>query len=334
MTKKRLYFWLSGCLTLLILLFPLTFYYLVFVDEYPSDPVMLEIPQGATSGEIASMLENKDLVRSGKIFLMMVLFEGLDSELQSGEYEVKAGMTMDKIINMLAVGRVLFRKVTVPEGASLYEISEIFGKREITDSEKFLRLAIDGDYASSQLGIEVDSFEGYLYPDTYMFAKNSLAEEVIKVMTERFKNIYNEIDDLNTTSLSGHEVVILASMIEKETGYNYEKKNISAVFHNRLQKGMRIECDPTAVYRLGVPYKAKVTKGDLKTDTSYNTYTFTGLPAGPISNPGRESILAAMNPSGVDYLFFVSKGDGTHEFSDSYKKHLKLVKKYVKKKQN
>ncbi len=334
MTEKGLHFWLPVSLTLLILLFPLTLYCLVFVDGYPSDPAVLEIPQGTTSGEIASMLESRDLVRSRKLFLMTVLFEGLDGGLQSGEYEIKAGMTMGQIIKMLATGRVMLIKVTVPEGASLYEISKILDRQEITDSEKFLRLATEAGRAGSLLGTEVNSLEGYLYPDTYMFARNSPAEHVIRAMTDRFKDICSEIGSLNAAGLSSHEIVILASMIEKETGYSYEKKDISAVFHNRLRKGMRLESDPTAVYRLGVSYKAEVTKEDLRTDTPYNTYVLDGLPSGPISNPGKRSIMAALNPSEAGYLFFVSKGDGTHEFSDSYRKHLKLVKKYIKKKRN
>lgn len=331
MIRYRLHLWFFGCFILLVVLSPLVFHYLVFVDRYPPAPAVLEVPQGATSGEIASLLERRSVIRSEKLFVIAVMLEDLDDQLKSGEYEIKAGMTLDQIINMLAAGEALLRKVTVPEGTSLYEISEILGKRKITDGKKFLGLAMDSGYAGSLLGTEVKSLEGYLYPDTYKFRKNSSPKEVIKAMTDRFKHIYKGVRGLNSTGLSDHEVVILASMIEKETGYDYEKRDISAVFHNRLQRGMRLECDPTAVYSPGASYRSEVTREDLRADTPYNTYRFHGLPIGPISNPSKASILAALSPSGADHLFFVSKGDGTHEFSDSYKKHLRLVNKYIRK---
>lgn len=332
MIRYRLHLWFFGFFILLAALSALTFHYLVFIDKYPSGTAVVEIPHGATSGEIASLLERRIVIRSDKLFVIAVVLEDLDNKLKSGEYEIKAGMTLDQIINLIALGEVLLRKVTVPEGTTLYEISEILQKQKITDSKKFLGLAMDGMYASSLLGTEVKSLEGYLYPDTYMFRKDSSPKEVIRVMTDRFRHIYKGVRGLNSTDLSDHEVVILASMIEKETGYDYEKRDISAVFHNRLRRGMRLECDPTAVYRPGASYKAEVTREDLRADTPYNTYRFRGLPLGPISNPSKASILAALSPSDVDHLFFVSKGDGTHEFSDSYRKHLSLVKKYIKKK--
>lgn len=331
MIRYRLHLWFFGCFILLVVLSPLVFHYLVFVDKYPSGTAVLEVPQGATSGEIASLLERRSVIRSERLFVMAVMLEDLDDQLKSGEYEIKAGMTLDQIISMLASGEVMLRKVTVPEGTSLYEISEILGKQKITDSKKFIGLAMDSGYAGSLLGTQVKSLEGYLYPDTYMFRKNSSPKEVIRAMTDRFKHIYEGVRGLNSTGLSDHEVVILASMIEKETGYDYEKRDISAVFHNRLQRGMRLECDPTAVYRPGVFYKAEVTREDLRAKTPYNTYRFSGLPLGPISNPSKASILAALSPSDADHLFFVSKGDGTHEFSDSYRKHLRLVNKYIRK---
>ena len=181
------------------------------------------------------------------------------------------------------------------------------------------------------LGTNAGSLEGYLYPDTYYFPKNSNADGVIKVMADRFKAVYKEFDNNDKKNLSDHEIIILASMIEKETGVNSERNLISAVFHNRLKRGMRLECDPTVIYGLGTSFDGNITKENLKNTTPYNTYQIKGLPAGPIANPGKESIDAAMNPSDVDYLFFVSKGDGTHVFSSNYRNHINAVNKYIKK---
>lgn len=149
-------------------------------------------------------------------------------------------------------------------------------------------------------------------------------------MTKRFKNIYQKVKNSSgVNGLSDHEIVTLASLIEKETGFDSERRLISAVFHNRLKKGMKLQCDPTVIYGLGPEFDGNITKSDLLNYTPYNTYAIFGLPPGPIANPGKESIYAAMNPVDVDYLFFVAKGDGSHFFSTNYKSHLRAVKKYI-----
>ena len=318
-------------LILLVPLFVLTGYYFIYIDGYPTSSVVVEIPRKTSLDGIASILESKKLIRSTSLFHAAVLLTGSRDKLKAGEYEIPKGMSLGQIVDAFANGKVLLRKVTVPEGKNMYEISEIFEEKNITDRKEFIGLTTDGGYARLLLGIAVESLEGYLYPDTYFFPKNTEADEVIKVMVNRFKKVYSEISKGNQKKLSDHEIVILASMIEKEAGNDSEKGQISAVFHNRLKAGMRLECDPTVIYGLGADFNGNITKKDLEVVTPYNTYKIFGLPAGPIANSGKESISAALNPSGVDYLFFVSRGDGTHVFSSNYKDHINSVNKYIKK---
>ena len=322
------------CIILLVSFFVLTIYYFIYIDRYPTHSAVIEIPKGTGLKGIASILESKELIRSQPLFLSAVLVTGSKNKLKAGEYEILKGMSLEQIVDMLVSGKVRLRKVTIPEGKNIYEISGILNQGSITDGVEFLGLTTDSSYVSSILGIEAESIEGYLYPDTYFFPKDTGANEVIKVMTQRFKDIYGKIYKENNYDLSDHEIVILASMIEKETGENSERELISAVFHNRLRKGMRLECDPTVIYGLGQDFKGNLTKEDLLEVTPYNTYRISGLPKGPITNPGKESISAALNPADVDYLFFVSKGDGTHIFSSDYRNHINAVNRYIKKKGN
>ncbi|MGI9534908.1 MAG: endolytic transglycosylase MltG [Thermodesulfobacteriota bacterium] len=332
MTKNNVLSSILVCLILLVSLFVLTIYYFIYLDSYPTKTAIIEIPKGTSLKGIASILEGKELIRSKPLFLAAVFLTGSKNSLKAGEYEIVKDSSLEQIMNMFVSGQVLLRKVTIPEGKNIYEISGILKEANITDSEEFIGLTTDGYYVSSLLGTNADSLEGYLYPDTYFFPKNADADNVIKIMAERFKTVYKELKQSDKKNLSDHEIVILASMIEKETGINSERKLISAVFYNRLNKGMRLECDPTVIYGLGTGFNGNITKKDLSEATPYNTYKINGLPAGPIANPGKESISAALNPSEVDYLFFVSKGDGTHVFSSNYRNHINAVNKYIKKK--
>ena len=229
-------------------------------------------------------------------------------------------------------GDVLLRKVTIPEGKNMVEIAGLFDETGITDKNSFIETAMDEEFTRGLLGEDIKSPEGYLFPETYHFPKDTDPKDLIKVMTDRFKSVYSEISKSGNTGLSNHEIVILASMIEKETGDDSERADISAVFHNRLRKGMKLECDPTVIYGMGEKFDGNLTKKDLLTPTPYNTYQIYGLPRGPIANPGKESLDAAINPSGAKYLYFVSKGDGTHYFSNNYRSHINAVNKYIKNK--
>jgi UPF0755 protein len=177
----------------------------------------------------------------------------------------------------------------------------------------------------------MSSFEGYLFPDTYSYTKGIISEEFIRVMVSRFKKVYGSLKtQYREVNLTDREVVTLASIIEKETGSAYERPLISAVFHNRLRLAMRLESDSTVIYGLGGDFDGDLTKENLRTEATYNTYRSMGLPPGPISNPGKDSLESALNPAKVNYLYFVSKGDGTHYFSSDYRDHREAVFKYQK----
>lgn len=315
----------------LIMTFVSFFLYFTKVENYSSKKVITEISKGTNLRQIAHQLENAGVIRSENLFLVSVFLDGSQSRLRAGEYEFEKGIKQSEVIYKLVNGKVRLRKVTIPEGKNIYEISAILDDSEITDSDKFVQLAFDSSYASSKIGEEVSSLEGYLFPDTYFFPKGESVEDIIDLMVSRFKNTYQSlVGNYKTNRLTDHEIITLASMIEKETGFDSERKLISAVFHNRLRKGMRMECDPTVIYGIGPDFDGNIRKKDINTLTPYNTYRVSGLPPGPIANPGKNSIEAALNPSDVDYLFFVSKGDGRHVFSEDYKEHIRAVNRYIR----
>lgn len=315
-------------LTVIILSF-LSYVFFFYIDSI-EETVVVEIHRGSGLMEIARQLEDHDVVRSRYLFIVSVILKRAHGELKAGEYEFMQGESLSIVTGKIISGKVKLRKVTVPEGKNIYEISEILTESQITQGENFLDLVKDADIVRSITGTNAPNLEGYLFPDTYYFPKGTSAERVISTMTERFFSVKNAISNGSTSWLSDHDIVILASMIEKETGYDSERQLVSSVFHNRLEKRMRLECDPTVIYGFGPDFDRKLTRKDLRSDHEYNTYTRHGLPAGPIGNPGRKSLEAAMNPAESQYLFFVSRGDGTHVFSRNYREHQDAVNRYIR----
>jgi UPF0755 protein len=218
--------------------------------------------------------------------------------------------------------------VTIPEGYNVRMISALLAEKGLGDADRFEELAMDTEFSRS-LGIPSDTLEGFLFPDTYSWPKGLSEEDILRRMTAKYKTVFTKTmrsraQELGMTEL---EAVTLASIIEKETGAPEEREQVSAVFHNRLKKGYRLQTDPTVIYGLE-DFDGNLTKKDLRTDHPYNTYTRSGLPAGPIANPGKASLEAALNPAKVSYLYFVSRGDGTHVFSDTLVEHNKAVAIY------
>jgi UPF0755 protein len=232
------------------------------------------------------------------------------------------------IIRLLRNGQIIEYSLTIVEGDSLFEISRKFTEIGILSEEDFLKLARDSDLLSSY-EIGSDSIEGYIFPDTYKIPKGIEPEEAIGLMINRMREKYSDELLARTTvmRMTEHEVLTLASIIEKEAVLDKERSLISAVYHNRLKKNMRLQADPTAIY--GVKrFDKKITRADLRRKTPYNTYIFEGLPPGPIASPGLKSIKAALYPSDVSYLYFVSKDDMSHHFSKTAEEHLNAVKQY------
>jgi peptidoglycan lytic transglycosylase G len=224
---------------------------------------------------------------------------------------------------------VVVHRVTIPEGLTVKEIAALLDKNGVLDGKRFLVESADLKLLESLPGRHITGIEGYLFPDTYTYTKGVTPEKFIRMMVDKFNKVYASLGGLkNRVNLTDNEIITLASIIEKETGNASERPLVSAVFHNRLKLGMKLESDPTVIYGMGEDYNGNLTRDDLNTMTQYNTYLVIGLPPGPICNPGKESIIAAMSPAPVNYLYFVSRGNGTHYFSANYKDHQRAVSEY------
>ena len=242
-------------------------------------------------------------------------------------------MSPKDILKMLTDGKVYLHSLTIPEGLTRKEIALHLESLHFTDEEEFLAASSKTDTISS-LDKEAANLEGYLFPETYHFPKGISAEKIISTLVSQFKEVFSEAWQKRASEIkmTPREVVILASLIEKETFLSEEKKLVSAVFHNRLKIRMKLDCDPTIIYVLKEEgsFKGRLLKKDLKLKSPYNTYRNRGLPPGPICSPGQESLEAALYPAQEKYLYFVSKKDGSHYFSSSFKDHQNAVRRYRK----
>ncbi|KYG69083.1 hypothetical protein AZI87_07635 [Bdellovibrio bacteriovorus] len=306
-----------------------------FLNTPPSttaSDVVYEVTPGSGFNTIAADLERKGIVRNGFFFSVYARFKGDRSKLKVGEYLLRTDMLPAEVLATITSGKSIARSFTVSEGLSIYEIADLYEKQGFGTATEFLGLVRDPAFVKSLLGENQETLEGYLFPETYMLTKYTDARALITNMVKRFLYVYEEV--LAQATVMGwkrHQVVTLASIIEKETGAPEERSLISSVFHNRLMKKMRLQTDPTVIYgkaeRTG-KIEINITRADLTTPTRYNTYVIYGLPPGPIANPGREALLAALRPETSDYLFFVSQNDGTHVFSSDYKGHSAAVQKF------
>ncbi len=287
----------------------------------PGGRVELEIPEGATFGQAANMLRKAHLIRDRNLFVLLAKVMQVDKKIRAGYYLFTEGMTPLGVFQELRKGRIIEYDVTIVEGDSLREIGAKLASKAIMPVERFNSLSADQEFLES-LDISAPSLEGYLFPQTYRVSKGELSEAVLASMVSTMRSEF--AGDLRERAArigwSENQVLTLASIIEREAQTDEERPLISAVYHNRIRRGMPLQADPTAVY--GVKsYKEKITLDDLRKETEYNTYVIKGLPPGPIASPGLKSITAALYPASVGYLYFVSKGDGTHYFSTTLSEH-------------
>ena len=290
--------------------------------------MVVNIPSGQAFGVTADILFKAGIIKSPFKFRMIARLKGYDKQLKAGEYTLSASMPPIKILEKLVKGTVKLYKLTVPEGLNLYQIGEIVAKAGFAEQNAFVENATDPAFARAS-GISAENFEGYLFPDTYHFPKNVGIKRIISTMVQRFWQVFRPEwkDRSQQLGFSIHQVVTLASIIEKETGAPFERPLISSVFHNRLQKKMRLESDPTVIYGLK-SFDGNLNRKHLETLTPYNTYRIKALPPGPIANPGQASLEAALYPADTKYIYFVSKKDSTHQFSTNLKDHNQAVRKY------
>lgn len=279
-------------------------------------------------GRINKRLHDQGFISNPRLFHHLAKYKNVLTKFKAGSFTIKSGSTMGDILETLVYGQPNLTSITIPEGKNMYEVAKLFEAVGITKAEDFLKVTTDPEIIQ-QFNIEAPSLEGYLYPETYRFAPNTPARTVVKAMIDLFNK---KTADINFTHpfLNKHQVIILASVVEKETGAKFERPAIAGVFTNRLEKRMRLQSDPTTIYGMWSRYNGNIRKKDLLEATPYNTYTVPALPLGPISNPSLEAIQAVLNPEDHEYIFFVSKNDGTHIFTKHYKDHLKAVNDYQK----
>ena len=301
-----------------------------FLDGFSTETKIVDIPQGLGLSAIAEKLEGAGVIRKAEILFLSAFLSGTQGKLKHGEYVFSAGEAPYSVHRKLRRGEVSLRKVTFPEGITLVQMAGILEASQIVSREGFLALAENNEYSTKKLGVDVSSLEGFLFPDTYFFARNSSAEKVIETMIERFREACATLGIANTQP-DIKEIVTIASLIEKETAFPPERPLVSAVISNRLRKGMKLEFDPTVIYALGEKFDGNIRKKDLSFPSPYNTYVVSGLPPGPIAAPGLDSIRAALQPADVNYLYFVSNGDGVHVFSTTYGDHVNAVNRLLKK---
>ncbi len=286
------------------------------------------VERGDSLGEVARNLEARGLIRNAFVFNLLARYRELAGSLRVGEYELSAAYSAEQTLDRIVSGKVATFAVSLPEGLTAAEVGERLEAAGLANAAEF-RASVTTPATAAALGVEGATLEGYLFPETYRLPHRLSADEVAKVMVDQFLTVWREIEPMaRAQGLSMREVVTLASIVEKETAAPEERPLIAAVFRNRLERGMRLETDPTVIYGI-VNFDGNLRRRDLEDASNpYNTYKIAGLPPGPIANPGAEALRAVVNPADSDYLFFVSKNNGTHTFSKTFSEHQLAVDQY------
>lgn len=329
--KKYWWLFIFAAPALAVLMAGGVVYYKMSVWEYQGENVVFEVQPGDVFSKINGRLYKRGLISNPKIFHRYAQINGLMTKFKAGRFEIEKGSNMLEVFDILLEGKSITESITIPEGKNLFEIAKILeASKIIASAEKFVSLAKSPEMAK-QLGIPGERVEGYLYPDTYNFTPESQEDFVIKTMVKIFNDRTESLNfDNAPLNLTKHQVITLASVVEKETGASFERPMIAGVFINRLKKRMRLQSDPTTIYGIFETFNGNLRKKHLLEKTPYNTYKISGLPAGPIANPGIESIKAVLEPKEHSFLYFVSQNDGTHIFSKTYKDHKEAVEKFQK----
>ncbi len=279
--------------------------------------VAVHIPDGTPLGGIKNILAGQSLIRSDIRFELLALMLGCADSLKAGHYSVAAGSTPLEILGRLEEGDITSFRLTIPEGYTVKQIAGLLEERFAYKQKEFQELCHNRTLIKS-LGLKVKVLEGYLFPDTYQLNIGMPLESVIRKMVKRFQEVYDDLllvkESRITSSFTRQEIVSMASIVEKETSVPAERPLVASVLVNRLRRNMLLQVDPTVIYGLGKAGEC-LSAADLIVDTPYNSYLHRGLPPGPICNPGRAALAAALNPARTPYLYFVARNDGSHEFS-------------------
>ena len=329
---KKYFFPLLVFGPLLTLLWVFIFLAYLYFKPYSGTDQEFVIKRGESFSQINHRLSKKKLISAPKLFYKLAQWRDVVEKFRPGTYLISHGMTMEEIIRLFLAGTHMSMNVTIAEGKNIFEIAKILEKKELISHEDFLRFAKNKKLLTS-LGIEADRVEGYLYPDTYKLEPHMDGKEIISIMVKNFFRKIQHID-LKKSPLTLHELITLSSIVEKETGAARERPIIAGVFLNRMKRKMRLQSDPTTIYGIYETFDGNLRRKDLLKKTPYNTYRIKGLPVGPIANPGLDAIRAVLAPKKHDFIYFVSKNDGTHVFTSNYRDHLRAVNNWQKKRDN
>lgn len=293
------------------------------------DVVAVEIAQGASGRAVADQLHAQGVVTDADHFYLLLRYREAGPGIRAGEFEFRTDWTPDEVIDALHNAPERTYPLGLPEGLRYLEIAPRVEAAGLGWSgERFLELVRDPE-VRQRAGVEADDLEGYLFPETYRFSRHATEEDVVEAMLAQFEAHFGPEEEARAAELglSRHEIVILASLVEKETGVPDERPLVASVFHNRLRIGMKMECDPTIIYGIE-NYDGIIHRSDIRNPHLWNTYVHPGLPKGPIANPGGGALHAALYPADTKYLYFVAKNDGSHHFSESYAEHARMVNRY------
>ena len=327
---RNFFFCAAGALGIVVVAFIIWIWSYTTSVSPGSGRVLVEVPKGSGVRAIGTLLAKKQLLRNDIRFLLLSRFSGIGKRLKAGEYEIAYGLTPLEVLQVLESGKIFYHSVTLPEGQTLVQIADIFARDGWVNRDRFIALANDSVFAET-LGVQQKNLEGYLFPDTYFLARGAIDEKaILKILVKRFFAAVDTLPLERQPNFDLHQLITLASIIEKETGAAQERPLIARVFLNRLAKKMRLQSDPTVIYGI-TDFNGDITKKDLRTLTAYNTYVIKGLPPGPICNPGLESMKAVLEPAESGALYFVSQNNGTHVFSQTLREHNRAVRKYQKK---
>ncbi len=308
-------------------LFATVWFLAMYTEWTVKEPTNVYIAKGSSTARVSGLLKNSGIIRNKLLFRVLARLSGHGHSIHYGNSRFSGRLNTSGLLAQLSSGGQLQRHVVIPEGSNLWQINEIFRRNGITSSTEFLDTAMSPESVCAWLNVPAETMEGFLFPDTYIFNRNTSAQVVVNKMFARFRQIAAKY----MPQYSGrrlYDLVNLASLVEKEAVLDRERPLISAVFHNRLRIRMHLGCDPTVRYALG-KFTGPLKKKDMHVDSPYNTYLHYDLPPGPVTNPGLASIKAAMHPADVPYLYFVVKNEhGAHEFSRTLVEHNRAVARY------
>ncbi|MEW6713848.1 MAG: endolytic transglycosylase MltG [Nitrospirota bacterium] len=287
----------------------------------------VQIPEGATYRQGINILKREGIIESELVFLVIGRITMMDRKIRAGFYNLSASLSPWEIFDALKKGRIVQYAITIPGGSTLENMKVKFKYRGLLDEASW-QIVYDKEFLKS-LDVYAPSLEGYIYPETYNFSKGMKPEVIFGIMVQKMRDEFDETlrKRAQEIGMSENNVLTLASIIEREALHDKERPIISSVYHNRLKKDMKLQADPTVIYGVN-RISRRITYSDLRRDTPYNTYVIKGLPPGPVATPGIKSIKAALYPAETDYLFFVSKNDGTHHFSKTDAEHINAVTLY------